>query len=107
MASGEGASAAAHHENGKENAAGLRAPLLVPTEPASHGGSPRGSSPKPIGHESTRPLTLWPLVVLVFFEVSGGPFGTEVRRARALCLRHPGGRCSLALLVVALGQARE
>ncbi len=29
------------------------------------------------GH--VRLLTLWPLVTLIFFEVSGGPFGTEVR----------------------------
>jgi hypothetical protein len=25
-----------------------------------------------------KPLTLWPLCFLIFFEVSGGPFGTEV-----------------------------
>jgi hypothetical protein len=25
-----------------------------------------------------KPLTLLPLVMLIFFEVSGGPFGTEV-----------------------------
>ena len=26
----------------------------------------------------TKPLSLIPLVFLIFFEVSGGPFGTEV-----------------------------
>lgn len=26
-----------------------------------------------------RPLTLLPLIAIIFFEVSGGPFGTEVR----------------------------
>lgn len=26
-----------------------------------------------------KPLTLLPLIALIFFEVSGGPFGTEVR----------------------------
>ena len=30
----------------------------------------------------SRPLTLLPLVALIFFEVSGGPFGTEVRLLR-------------------------
>ena len=38
--------------------------------------SPPGS-PKGIGI-SPKPLKLLPLVMLIFFEVSGGPFGTEV-----------------------------
>jgi hypothetical protein len=29
-----------------------------------------------------RPLSLLPLIALIFFEVSGGPFGTEVGDAR-------------------------
>eukprot|EP00884_Botryococcus_braunii_P015193 jgi/Botrbrau1/23675/Bobra.55_2s0056.1 len=29
------------------------------------------------GHKKQRPLSLWPLVALIFFEVSGGPFGIE------------------------------
>lgn len=36
----------------------------------------------PTGHAAApnkRPLTLLPLIALIFFEVSGGPFGTEVR----------------------------
>lgn len=37
------------------------------------------------GHAADAPskkppqLTLWPLVAMIFFEVCGGPFGTEVR----------------------------
>jgi hypothetical protein len=31
--------------------------------------------PEPSAHAL---LSLWPLVILIFFEVSGGPFGTEV-----------------------------
>jgi hypothetical protein len=31
-----------------------------------------------------KPLTLLPLIALIFFEVSGGPFGTEVRPQTAL-----------------------
>ena len=40
-------------------------------------------SPATPAHHAPRkkPLTLWPLVALIFFEVSGGPFGTEVRAA--------------------------
>ena len=38
--------------------------------------SPPGSPRKAL--KRTKPLTLLPLVVLIFFEVSGGPFGTEV-----------------------------
>lgn len=30
-------------------------------------------------HARRKPLTLLPLIALIFFEVSGGPFGTEVR----------------------------
>lgn len=29
-------------------------------------------------HSRKKPLTLLPLIALIFFEVSGGPFGTEV-----------------------------
>eukprot|EP00878_Enallax_costatus_P040342 GHUV01046508.1.p1 GENE.GHUV01046508.1~~GHUV01046508.1.p1 ORF type:complete len:175 (-),score=14.24 GHUV01046508.1:328-852(-) len=32
-----------------------------------------------VGHQARKkPLTLLPLIALIFFEVSGGPFGTEV-----------------------------
>jgi hypothetical protein len=32
----------------------------------------------PQQHARKKPLTLLPLIALIFFEVSGGPFGTEV-----------------------------
>jgi hypothetical protein len=32
------------------------------------------------GNESKRSLTLLPLAALIFYEVSGGPFGIEVKR---------------------------
>lgn len=49
------------------------------------GGSPRGKDQNYGG----KALTLLPLVTLIFFEVSGGPFGTEVseqgERSRSPC----------------------
>lgn len=30
----------------------------------------------------TRPLTFWPLLALIFYTASGGPFGIEVRTRR-------------------------
>jgi len=52
----------------------MATPLLV--QPADEGDRPESPSrAKPHVHQ--KPLTLWPLVMLVFFEVSGGPFGTE------------------------------
>jgi hypothetical protein len=42
--------------------------------PGTVGSSPPGS---PRSAKTVKPLTLLPLVVLIFFEVSGGPFGTE------------------------------
>lgn len=38
-----------------------------------------GSDAQPGSPHARRPLTLLPLIALIFFEVSGGPFGTEVR----------------------------
>lgn len=55
--------AAAHHE--------VEVPLL----------NGDGSVRRMIKHK--RPLTFLPLVALIFYEVSGGPFGTEVRACRA------------------------
>lgn len=56
----------------KENAADLvsndvETPFLTPT-----------SQEAPQQHSRKKPLTLLPLIALIFFEVSGGPFGTEV-----------------------------
>ncbi len=34
---------------------------------------------QPQGLKRKKPITLLPLVMLIFFSVSGGPFGTEVR----------------------------
>lgn len=40
-----------------------------------------------------KPLTLLPLIALIFFEVSGGPFGTEVCVELQLsCSLFPAGR---------------
>uniref|UniRef100_A0A383VUM4 Amino acid permease/ SLC12A domain-containing protein n=1 Tax=Tetradesmus obliquus TaxID=3088 RepID=A0A383VUM4_TETOB len=55
----------------KENAADLvsndvETPFLTPTSQAA-----------PQQHSRKKPLTLLPLIALIFFEVSGGPFGTE------------------------------
>ncbi|WIA35330.1 hypothetical protein OEZ86_003784 [Tetradesmus obliquus] len=55
----------------KENAADLvsndvETPFLTPT-----------SQEAPQQHSRKKPLTLLPLIALIFFEVSGGPFGTE------------------------------
>jgi hypothetical protein len=36
------------------------------------------SSQSQPGHARKKPLTLLPLIAIIFFEVSGGPFGTEV-----------------------------
>jgi hypothetical protein len=46
---------------------GVQVPML-----ADEDGHSRGP------HKRRRPLTLFPLVALIFYEVSGGPFGTEV-----------------------------
>jgi hypothetical protein len=35
-------------------------------------------------HPRKKPLTLLPLIALIFFEVSGGPFGTEVSASTML-----------------------
>ncbi|KAJ9529358.1 hypothetical protein QJQ45_013786 [Haematococcus lacustris] len=72
-------------DQGRKRDAGRRIPaalLLMSSEqrtPLLHS-SPSGAQaadgsigPKP----AVKPITLWPLVVLIFFEVSGGPFGTE------------------------------
>jgi hypothetical protein len=65
-------------------------PLAAGEESAEHGrghGIIYEASPAPGGHapapaaSKSKPLTLWPLVALIFFEVSGGPFGTEVSAA--------------------------
>ncbi len=45
-------------------------PILIAEQP---NGSARGSRSK-----TTKPLTLLPLVALIFYDVSGGPFGIEV-----------------------------
>ena len=47
-----------------------RIPILVAEQ---LNGSPRAARTK-----STKPLTLLPLVALIFYDVSGGPFGIEV-----------------------------
>lgn len=57
-----------------EPAAEARVPLLeTPSVDLPNGHDNTPQTPK----QSVRPLTLWPLVMIVFFEVSGGPFGTE------------------------------
>jgi hypothetical protein len=43
------------------------------------GASPGSSVSGVHGGHRRKPLTLLPLIALIFFEVSGGPFGTEVR----------------------------
>ncbi len=48
------------------------APPAIITDAAGPGSS--GALQK-----SKRPLTLLPLIAILFYEVSGGPFGTEVR----------------------------
>mmetsp|Transcript_23117 Transcript_23117/g.63828 ORF Transcript_23117/g.63828 Transcript_23117/m.63828 type:complete len:649 (+) Transcript_23117:185-2131(+) len=47
--------------------------LHIPLSPSSSIASSIATSFKSV----VPPLSLWPLVVLIFFEVSGGPFGTE------------------------------
>ena len=49
---------------------------------APHHVTPPGS---PSGMGRKKPLTLLPLVMLIFFEVSGGPFGTEVSGSGLHC----------------------
>lgn len=40
---------------------------------------PRAPEPAPAHrHKRAKPLTLLPLVALIFYDVSGGPFGIEV-----------------------------
>lgn len=68
-------------------------------QPPPH--SPSGSSYQ----NSLKPLTLWPLVVLIFFEVSGGPFGTEVR-GRACMRAHLGLHVSAHVATFAIIPAR-
>lgn len=46
-----------------------------------------GSPPRKFGSvldgtSESRPLSFWPLVALIFYTASGGPFGIEVRRRR-------------------------
>lgn len=43
------------------------------------GSSDDAASTQGTSHHARRPLSLLPLIALIFFEVSGGPFGTEVR----------------------------
>lgn len=52
----------------------VEAPLLLHSSSGRDGQAPR-----------KKPLTLLPLIAIIFFEVSGGPFGTEVRRAVHAC----------------------
>lgn len=74
---------------------------LPDVESGSGGGAPGGSRPGSSAAASdtgtgpsspraaaARPLSLLPLIALIFFEVSGGPFGTEARRAPPLRFLH-------------------
>jgi hypothetical protein len=73
--------------------------------------------------KKARPLTLWPLVALIFFDVSGGPFGIEVRRtasaaprcprraaraarAAAQLLQHDAAGCSRSAFAIVLRRTR-
>ncbi len=90
----------------------VRAPLLDPPEVSQNGSfrhaaqecdSPRSSHAQKI-EPSHRPLTLWPLVMIVFFEVSGGPFGTEVgARSRVTLTPHTRAHPSCSALPTASG----
>lgn len=40
-------------------------------------------------HKRAKPLSLLPLVALCFYDVSGGPFGIEVRLRKQMCTEEP------------------
>ncbi len=40
-------------------------------------------------HKRAKPLALLPLVALIFYDVSGGPFGIEVRGLSTISPSHP------------------
>lgn len=58
--------------------------------------SSQSSAPQ---HARKKPLTLLPLIALIFFEVSGGPFGTEVRHSQQPQARHAGKPASSVVLL--------
>jgi hypothetical protein len=56
-------------------------------EEAAPGTPPAGGARQPLARRKKAPsgkLGLLPLVALIFYEVSGGPFGTEARRPLAV-----------------------
>jgi hypothetical protein len=81
------------HAGPKADGGGVYEPLLPGGDVESGGsgaaraaaaaGAQGGAAPLHGGHVQRRPLSLLPLIALIFFEVSGGPFGTEVRQGRA------------------------
>lgn len=56
---------------------GIESPHWRPPAQSLRGGSIHAASPRRRGNQSPKPLTFLPLVALIFFDVSGGPFGTE------------------------------
>jgi hypothetical protein len=58
------------------DADGWGAPWSPPAPGAPAAGAPPAADASPRAHKA-RPLTLLPLVALIFYDVSGGPFGVE------------------------------
>ena len=71
----------------EDKSGGAHEPLLAAAD-VEAGSNAQGQATTPRGAHggdavagnahSKRPLTLLPLIALIFIEVSGGPFGTEV-----------------------------